>query len=469
MTKNLSGIELNLRTRAWGLYFDERNLYLTAIRNKIGQVQYAGFEVLRDFHEKPDEEVREFIEDFQSKHGLKRGDAYLLAPRSSAVVQMADFPPEAADNLEEVMEYQLENYFPMKLDEWAFFPQIVSKGDMLKVMLVAVKNERLGDIFSYIRRWNLKLAGLSLDTFGLVNGLAKIESNRFAAEKTAILRFFPNGVEMAVVNQGRLAVSHYFEAAEDMPRDQLAAQLEQGFSLARLDPNEIDRYIAAGDDLPELRAYLQDEVGFPFEACADGAGTAIPDAALTGFGGAVTAVHEKPTLGLNMLPDNLRKRHQRLPIMLGTAALIIFAIYFFYTEIRGYSSLSAELARADQQLSEVTESMNLVSSARSEFQTKQAQLQMFERYQASNMLIKVLFSLSQDLPDNTFLTNMTVKSGKNLSIQGESDEPFEIQAILSRMTFLRDVKPVNAITAGRNRDGKKRFNFKATIVLEALK
>jgi len=467
--KKLSGIEINLRSRAWSIHFDERNLYLTAIRNKINQVEFTGCETLEDYRDKSDEDVREFLEEFQRKHGVKRGDAFMLLPRSMTTVQIADFPLEAADNLEEVMSYQLENFFPVNLEEWAFFPQVIAKGEMLKVMITAVKNERLGEFFGYIRRWNLKLAGLTLDTFGLINGLAKTGADRFANERTAVFRFFNGGLEMAIVNQGRLAASHFFEVGSETAQEEIVTQLEQGFSQARLDPNEIDNYVAAGLAEPDLQAYLRDEVGLPFQPWRDVTGAEIPPEGLAGFGGAVTAVHEKPAFSLNMLPDNLRKRHRRLPIVLGATALIVAAIYILVGEVRDFRNDLESNARAEVQLAEVTERMNEVSKARSEYQAKLTQLQMFNRYQANNMLIKVLFSLSQDLPEHTFLTNMTIKDGVSLSIQGESDEPFEIQSILARMPFLRDVQPVNAITAGRNRDGKKRFNFRANIALEALK
>ncbi len=467
-SKNIS-IELNLRTRGWGIHFDEKNLYLTAIHNKLNQVHYKGYEVLEDYVSKTDEEIMDFIDEFQSRHKVKRGDTYLALPRSELLVQVAEFPIEAKDNIEEVMEYQLENYFAGNLEESDFFPQVIHKGEQLKVMIVAVKKEKLGHAFGFIRRWKLNLSGVTVDTFALVNGMAKTDANLFAQSKIAVFRPHPTGLEMIVLNQGRMTTSHYFEIGEDDVRDGIVENLEQGFSQARLDPNEIDHYLWAGDRHEALKFFLTEEVGFPFETWSDIMGTPIDEAGLTGFGCAVCAVHDKPHLALNMLPDNLRKRQKRLPLILANVALIVFALFFVVGEVQAYRQLSKEATRLEREHGQVMGRMLEVSNARSKLQARQEELTLFKRFQTSNLLVKLLYTLSQELPDNTYLTHVQVKNGNDITVQGESDDPFEIQKILTGIAYLKNVKPGNAITSGRNRDGKRRFMYKAVIDLEALR
>ena len=91
---------------------------------------------------------------------------------------------------------------------------------------------------------------------------------------------------------------------------------------------------------------------------------------------------------------------------------------------------------------------------------------MFQRFRTNSLLLKLLHVISVEFPANTYLTNFQVKNGNELTLQGESDDPFRTQRLLSDIPYLADVKPGNAITQGRGREGMKRFNFKATIVLE---
>ncbi len=533
MKKNLNfQIDMSLRTRGWSITFDERNLYLTAVHNKLNQIQYSGYEVLEDFESKTDDEIIEFIEDFQSQHKVKRGDAYLAIPRSEAVIQIAEFPSEAKDNLEEVMEYQLGNYFAGDLEEMEFFPQVVSSTDQLQVMIVAVKKERLGHVYSFIRRWKLKLTGVSLEPFSLVNGLAKTDTDAFSKSKIAVFRPSLAGLEMVVVDEGRLAVSHYFpigkkadagmpaevlpeqeEGAEEKSEaqdetfeetsgyneelethghdhmddegdyhedafqeewipvvdyDALVSNLEHGFSLARLDPNDIDVFIWAGEQHQEIKDFMTSEIGIPFDSWNDVTGKRIDDIALPGFGAAMCSVVDKPLLGLNMLPENLQKRQKRLPLILATVAIAIMAVFFVFTEARSYASLTKEAERVDREHAQIMDRMEEVSAARSQLVSRREQLELYKKYQVTNLLVKMLLTLSTNLPDNTFLTHIQVKNGDDITIQGESDDPFKIQRILTDIPYLKDVQPGNAITTGRNRDGKRRFMYKAVIDLEVM-
>ena len=463
------GIALNLRTKAWGIHFDGNRLHLSAVFNKLNEIRYQGTETLENYDALEDEEVRDFIEDFQSKYRVKRADAFMVLPRAEVQIQVAEFPAEAADNLEEVMEYQLANYFPGNLDELDFFPQIITKNEQLRVMIVAVKKSLLGHAFGYIRRWNLKLAGLSLDSFALVNGLARTHRVKFLKSKLVFFGFFPKGVEMLALDEGSLVTSYYFEPGADLSREELVHHLEQGFSQARLDPNEIDHYSWYGDYQPELRQRLIEDLGFPLEPWCDTTGKEIAPSGLPALGAAVSAAHDKLEMGLNMLPENQRRRHKRLPLILATVAAAVFILFFIVQEARSYQTMSKTFADLEREHDQLMERMIEVSDARSDYEEKQKEFDLFQRYRAGNLVPKLLFTLSQELPENTYLTNLQIRNGNDLQIQGESDDPFKTQRLLTEIPFLKDVKPGNAITSGRNRDGKKRFMFKATIVLEALR
>ena len=460
-----TAIELNLRTKAWSLCFDTKNITLTAIHNKINQIHYKGCEIIEDYANRSDDEIQDLIEEFKSRHGVKRGDVFMALPRQEAMIQIAEFPLEAANNLEEVMEYQLGNYFPIDLDLYEFFPQIIGKSDQLKVMILAIEKKYLGHAFGFIRRWNLKLAGLTLDSFAFVNGLAKLDADVFAQARILAFRAYPEGLEMLGLNQGRLVSSHYFNLDPEAGPETMVSGLQQGFSSARMDPNEIDHFFYCGPYFEANRAYLEEQ-GIPFETWRDGRGEIIPPEALTGIGAAICGVHDKLHLGLNMLPEKQRKRQKRLPVILGTILLCLLAVYFVVHEFNDYQALRDRRARVVRQEKELMEALSQVAAARSDFQNKKIQLELFQRFQTSKMLIKSLDAMARDLPDDTYLTSFQVKHGDELQVQGHSDDPFKIETILKNMPFLTDVTPSNATTSGRNDDGKKRFIYKAKLVLE---
>lgn len=471
--KGKVALEFNLRSRALGIHFDTQDLHLVAVRNSIKQLNYKGYQCLPHYKSHTDEQIQDFIEEFQARNGIKRADAVLMLPRSEVVTQMVEFPLEAANNLEEVMEYQLVNYFAVDLDECDFFPQIVGRSDTLKVMIVAIKKALLGQAFGCIRRWNLSLTGLSIDSFGLVNGLARLEPERVANSQIMVFRSFPEGLEMIGLRENRLVLSHYIPLpAEDLEDEtkgeRLNTAVEDGFSMARMEPNEVDHYLWVGSSQQGIRAYLSEEADIPFQSWVDDTGEVIEEAAMTGFGGAITAVHDHVLLKLNMLPEKQRKRHKRAPVMLALASLCLMVMVFVSHEVKGYTAMREQHSLLETRIGEQQVLMAEVAGARTELENRTTELELYKKFQTNRMLLRVLEAMSRDLPEDTYLTSMIIKKSIEVTIQGESEDPFNVQKVLTRMPFLTDVKPSNAITQGRNKDGKRRFMYKAKIKLEAL-
>lgn len=512
-------LEINLRSRALGIHFDSQNLHLVGVRNQINQLVYKSWEVLPEFERRSDEEIQDFIEDFQAKCRIKRADAYMLLPRSAVICQIVDFPAEAADNLDEAMEYQLGNYFAIDREEYNFFPQIISRGDQLKVLIIAVKNHTLGHTFGYMRRWSPKLAGLSLDTLGLVNGLLRLDE-KFSKGQIMIFRPFPEGLEMIGLRDGNLVLTHFFiverqpmlperdededldddaessssnesddeerdaggDADEDVPgavvdpnlgfgpfdQAKLVEQIEAGFSVARMEPNEVDLYYWAGSDQEDVRTFLANETSIPFQVLNDDKDQPIDEGAITGFGGAVCSVHDKTQYNLNMLPERQRKRHKRVPVILAAAVGIVALLFLIFSEAKAFQAQQTIKANLEAKLKKIQQQATDVASSRTNLEKKQAEQELYKPFKPRKVLTKLLESLAAQLPEDTYITNLTIRDNNVLSLQGESDQPFELQKILSDIPFLKEVKSADTITSGRNRDGKRRFSYQATLALEAL-
>ncbi len=517
----MPNLEINLRSRALGIHFDSQNLHLVGVRNQINQLVYKGWEVLPDFERRSDDDIQDFIEDFQAKCRIKRADAYMLLPRSAVICQIVDFPAEAAENLEEAMEYQLGNYFAIDREEYNFFPQIINRGDQLKVLIIAVKNHTLGHTFGYMRRWAPKLAGLSLDTLGLINGLLRLD-DKFAKGQVMIFRPFPEGLEMIGLRDGNLVLTHFFiverqpalperdedddsdgadvehpasaQRGDDEERDEdedteeddgiaaadpnlgfgpfdqakLVEQIEAGFSVARMEPNEVDLYFWAGSDQEDVRTFLATETAIPFQVLSDSKGEPIDEGAIAGFGGAVCSVHDKNQYTLNMLPERQRKRHKRLPVILAATVGIVALLFLLFSEVKAFQAQQTIKAGLEAKLKKVQQQATDVATARTTLEKKQAEQELYKPFKPRKTLTKLLDALASQLPEDTYITNLTIKENNVLSLQGESDQPFELQKILSNIPFLKEVKSADTITSGRNRDGKRRFSYQATLALEAL-
>ncbi len=462
-------MEINLRTKGWGISVHSDRLVLTAIRNRFKQIRLAATAELENLSQKSDDEVREFIDDFIDEHRLKRGEAFLGLPRRQVQLQLVEFPLEAAESLDEVLSYQIENLFPGNYDQFDFFHQILGRYDQLIVLVIAIRKEDMGRIFAEIRRWNLGLAGVALEACAWLNAMARLKGDQFLNQKYALFHFDQDSLELVIIRDGRLVLDEWIEYRDDHLEDDITAGLERAFSSGRVDPNELDLFLLSGAAPDRALDFLRDQVGIQFNTLEDSMGKSIPPSSIYGTGLAITAVYDKVPLQLNLLPQNLRKRHRHLPLLIASFVVFVFMAYFFYGEFRDFKKIKRELAFAKTQSQRLQERVEELSAVQLDFFTKEEQVKTFYKFRHSDgVALKLLYEITQALPDHTYLTSFSVRSGDQLTIQGESEEPFAVRSKLQSLPFLSDVDTKNAITPGRD-PSKKKFTFGARIVLEALK
>jgi len=462
-------ININLRTRGWGLCFQGDDLVLTAAHNRFNKLSYRDYAVLEQFEQRSDEDVREFIDEFLDDHGLKRAEAFLGVPREQVSIHWLDFPPEAEDTLDEVIQYRLETFFPGHFESYDFFHQIISRTEQLKVMVIAVKKEVMGKLFSLIHRWEIKLAGVTLDTLALVNGLARSSPEAFKKANWALIHFDQDAMEFIGIREGRLACSHWFRFQPASISESVVAGLEEGLATTRLDADEVEAFYFSGSPSAEMVIFLRDEIGILPSDVLDSQQQTIPPVALGGFGQAVTSVHDMVPFRLNMLPENLRRRHRHLPLLVAAVLVLLFGIYLGVREFQRYRALNEEYAIVTRQNAELLERLQELATIRAEHDRKQEEVEAYSKFRFSDgLVLKLLASLANELPLHTFLTSCGVKNGNELTIQGESEEPFKVRSDLQALPYLRDVETSGPISPAKDRSRKK-FTFKAKIVLEALK
>ena len=80
----------------------------------------------------------------------------------------------------------------------------------------------------------------------------------------------------------------------------------------------------------------------------------------------------------------------------------------------------------------------------------------------------LLHRITLDLPNDIHLTHIQIKNGSQITLQGEAGDPNEVKRSLEQSPVLTDLQPGNAITTCRNRDGKRRFLYKANLNFDEL-
>lgn len=462
-------VDVNLRTRGWGITVIGNDMHLTAVNNRLNRVRFRAHAVLEHYAKKSDEEVRAFIHEFIEDHKLKRAHGFLGLSRNQVSIQIAEFPLDAEENLDEVLEYQIENIFPGDFENFDFFHQLIGKAEQLRVMVVAVKKEVMGRLFAEIRKYRLALSGMTLNAFCVANMLGKKNGGQLDQAKVVVFHFDAEGMEVITIRNGKLLGTQYIALTDDDFKDPMVRGLEECLSRTRIDPNEVDAFLLSGTPQEAHLQFLTQDIGITFQPMQDSYAQEIPPEAFSGFALAKTAVFDKVPLALNMLPGQLRKKHSYLLPIVAAVILVLGGSYVVLQKFKTSSELKRELTFIRKQNADLEEQLQTLTAIQVQHDAKQEEVKAYEKFRYSEgMLLKLLVHLTKTLPDHTFLTSFSIKDGDKLTISGESEEPFAVRSQLQALSVLRAVDTANAITPGRDKR-KKKFTFKAEIVLEALK
>jgi hypothetical protein len=465
--KMQNNYEFNLKTKAWGITFSGPDLVLTSIHNRFNQFEYKDMEVLPDYDKLEDQEVQDFIDDFLTRSKVKRGDAFLGISRSEYHSFTVEFPLEAEESLSDTIGYQIENLYPGDPEEIDVFHQIIGREEQLKVQVICVPKTYIGKIFGLIRRWKLKLAGITVESMALINGLSKIYLTDFKKKQIALFHSLPDGLEMIGLKSG-VWTGSYFARFDELPEEEdLAGILEEGFGQIRLDPYQVDDFVFSGSKEDRVKQQLSG-LGIEFAALNDARGGSIPESSLSGLGCAITALHEKLPLTLNILPLKLQGRHHQLPVLIAMLVVLALVGWFITVETRSYLALQKELTRYQKRNAKLEEQLVELTQARNAYQERKDLVESYRKYiYSNNLVLKVMSIISAEMPDHTFLSNFSLRDGVKLTMQIETDDFFEVRNKLEKLPYFKNVDTANAISQART-GNKRKTNLKMDIVLEAF-
>ena len=104
-----------------------------------------------------------------------------------------------------------------------------------------------------------------------------------------------------------------------------------------------------------------------------------------------------------------------------------------------------------------------MSQIRGAYDEKMVVLTAYDGYRYSEaMALKVLKLLSIELPEHTFLNSISVKKGNQLTINGESEDPYQVRSHLQSLKPLTKVEFSGPVSPTRDKS-KKKFTLVADI------
>jgi len=444
-----------------GIYIEADRVSLAHVRKRLLRVslrERASYPLAAS--SRPEERARtltEAVAAFVSNARIASATVHLCLARHDVILNRLVLPAAAAENLRQVLEYEIERVIPLPRDEVFFDYQVRASGEgetaRLAVLVVSVPR-RL--IQLYVDA--LDGAGMRPKAVGITAGALGDYTAfcRGTLEGPVALVAGPNGgpIELATFLDERLVASHVLRDSARPSFGDLQAMVRRDLEAVFQSIDTEVEILEAGSresSVSDLVDVARGRLDAPPEFFEQPQSSLLP-----AIGAALGAVREG-VVGINLLPEEQRPGIQEglfVPIVLLVAVIMLAFVYGGSVIVRDEMTRRALARRVE----ELEPQVATVRRQEAEARKLQEQIKTLTA-DADRRMVQYLQELTDRIPTDAYLTTMRYRNGR-IEIDGFAGKASELIQILESSSMFRNVQFTSPTTAGQA--GQERFS----IVLE---
>jgi Tfp pilus assembly protein PilN len=445
---------------ALGAYWDGTGLTLAEV-----QRTFAGLVVPRLTRLLPRggnlEDLAQTLADTVTAWELEDAPAALAVSLDMGFVQAAALPRAAAENLAQVVSYELDRFLPLPADHLYVDFQVLGETETeIRLMLLALRREPVARCLRLLTQAGLGLTALTLSPVAAANAFAALEGKMPPA--WLLLHLGNEGFEISHIKGGALHSCRTGRVGQLRDLVQVVNGLLETLRLEGTGPETICLYGAGAT--PEARRTLSQKVTVPLVTpdlmkVADLPPEVTPQEALPALGAALV------NLGKAKFTANLLPGPERAPRSLGSFTLSKWLLTSL-AALAGLWLLSllisprVELYRVNRQLAQLTPEVQKIERQLKESQSVEKQTASFQQLEQSPHTLEILKQLTEMIPKHTWLTQLRI-SGQTLEMSGMSKAASDLIPILEKSGWLTKSEFVSPILTDANK--LEHFRIKAEI------
>jgi Tfp pilus assembly PilM family ATPase/Tfp pilus assembly protein PilN len=460
-----------LRTSV-GVEIRQDDLLISSLQRNLSGAVFTHFKRIRGYRLRDRAEVRREIDQFFKSNRLGHDEIVLGLPRRDVVVRHLELPPEVADNLKQVVLYQVQSFEPTEEEKfyYDYVPLRMNEGSKkLSVLLVMVKKSILDAHLSVLQELGLRPVTVTLGCAGLSNLF--IQGTKGSERKTYILAdLSPSDVEVMAVRDGALVYTRESTKPGGASwKDFLIHELELAAAKTRMSPEDaIEKIVLAGEESAAAQRELREDLT-DCELISESVAFEIPvenrshlQEAAVSLGLAHSGLSRRLPTKLNLLPHNLRTRQTPWAYV---PAIALGAVVIALLAGLGLHRIFQErivIRQLDQQIASLRGPVKRVQDLRAETEALEKKIRYVEGiFRQRDMNLEVLRELTTILPPDTFITSYDNPNG-NITISGASPSPPDLILKLERSPVLMNVVPQGTVFRDQQ-TGKDRFSFQMKV------
>jgi Tfp pilus assembly protein PilN len=459
---SLEGLLLT-ETDSIGAYMDQSGLTLASVSKSRGKFQVRDVALLPFAGGNP-EDLAPKLQDLIAAWGLAGSPVSLAVSSWLAFVRQVTLPKAAAENLAQVVAYELDRYIPVPPDQVYYGYQVQETTEAgINLIVMAVAKDRVAAWLNLLSEEGLRPVGLTLAPLAGANAFAMLAGKRLP-NSWLMLHVKVDAMELTHIHGG---IVQSYKQARNVSEQAFLPELEAAIdNLASQgsSPQVLCIYGAgSGGSLlgavqhHDLDTIYPGQVGLEptlSEVAQDGALPAV---------GAGLACLAKPLLRVNLLPPEERAAVKADNLSITKTLLMVFLGLLVIWDGSALIHQRVRLYHVNREIARLTPEVRQVEELLAESRSLAKQMGGMRRIGQSMDTLELLKKLTELIPDNTSLFNLRL-SKESLEISGLSQSASELIPLLEKSGWLTKTEFASPIVT----DASKLDHFKIQAKVKGL-
>lgn len=402
------------------------------------------------------------LQETVSLWGLETSPVSLAVARDLGFSQRVSLPRAAAENLAQVVSYELDRFLPLAAESLYFDFQVLGETDTeIHLLLLALPRKPVERGLTLLGQAGLRPLALEPAPQAAANAFALLAGHLPAS--WLLLHLEPEGFELTHI-QGRALQAFYPVRTSPGDLAELLVQHLERLTRAENGPQAVCLY-GPGDLSLEVSATIQNqnlEVVSTSALSLEGLPPEPDSGALPAVGAALRALGKVP-LKANLLPEDQRALVKLGGFSLNKLLLLVLAGLVVIWLGSALIHKRVLLYQVDKQLAQINPEVRQVERLLEETRSQAKRLQSVRRLEQTPDKLKILRDLTTLIPDNTWLFHVRL-SRQNLEISGLSRSASELIPLLEKSAWLTKTEFASPIVT----DASKLEHFKIKAEIKGL-
>jgi hypothetical protein len=432
-----------------GIELRGEDMLISSLQSNFSGGVFTHFKRIENYRLCDREALKREVGQFFKSSRLSKDCVVLGIPRKDIVLRYLDLPLEAADNLKQVVHYQVQSFEPTDESSYYHDYMLLSSNAVTKkltVLLAMVRKTVLDQYLQLMRDIGIRPVAVIGSSMGLANLLA--QNKKDLNDKTFVLADLnPSAFELIAVQNGAFAYSRETPKGDNQNwNDLVLSELSEAASRMRLEPDSaLEKVVLTGEssesalkdiqtEIPDCEL-MKDLVHFTMKDKTKG----IIQEASSSLGLAYTGMVRRPLLKMNLLPSDLRIRQTGWAYVptavLGVVIILILIAWGVYPIVMNRLFIK----KYDSIIAASKAPVEKIQALRTQAEAMNAKVKSVEDLMSKkDMNLEILQELTTILPMDTYLNTYVNRDG-TIQLVGLSGSSSDLIQKLDKSPWFKDV------------------------------